>query len=213
MVNLKEVGYIFLAIIILTFALNYKNIINNNLSFNILIFNLILMSIVIIISIIAKTIVAYYYEAKIEHKIWMWQRFGFRREHYFKKPIPMGIILPFVLSVISKGYILFLVALEFDVSTTSARAAKKHGIYRFTEMTDIHIGLIASAGIVGLLFASIIGYILNFPEFSRLCVYYSAYSLIPFGNLDGTKIFFGSRTFWIALIVLVAIFFGFSFMP
>ncbi|MFA6023030.1 MAG: hypothetical protein WC781_03005 [Candidatus Pacearchaeota archaeon] len=213
MFSLKEIGSMILATIILTFVVSYNSILASPQNFINIFINFIFIAIVVLSSVIAKKLVAYYYEAKIEHQIWMIQRFGIKKQDYFKKPIPMGVIFPFILSLISMGYIWWMAVLEFDVFSTTARAAKRHGIYRFTEMADSHIGFIAAAGTVASLIVAVICYIANFPEISRLCIYYSAFSLVPYGNLDGTKIFIGSRILWISLIILVAIFFGFTFVP
>lgn len=207
MFNSKELIYISLAIIVGTFIIYFNELSKGaNSSIILLLFTLIIMAITIIVNISAKKIAAYYYEAKIETKIWMWERYGIKRGQHFKTPIPAGILIPALISIISFGYFIWLTLLEFDVFATTARAAKKHGMYRFTDMTDIHIGLIAASGVVANLITAILGYIAGFPEFSRLSIFYAFFSMIPFGNLDGTKIFFGSKNIWIGLGIIVLIF-------
>ena len=101
--------------------------------------------------------------------------------------------------------------MEFEIHPSTARASKRHGIYRFTEMTDWHMGLIAAAGLVANLFAAMIGYIIGAPEFTKLSIYYACFCLIPFGNLDGTKIFFGSIIIWFTLLIICAVFLSYAF--
>jgi len=203
----RELTYVLLAIIVGAFVIYFNDIAKAKDYSPILLLSAFgVIALTIIINIIAKKLTAYYYEAKIESKIWMWQRFGFKRQQYFKNPIPAGILLPAFVSIVSFGYFIFLTFLEFDVSSTSARAAKRHGIYRFTDMTDIHIGLIAASGVVANLIAAVLGYLAGFPEFSRVSIFYAFFSMIPFGNLDGTKIFFGSKNMWIGLGAIVLIF-------
>ncbi len=207
----KEIGHILIAFIVLGFSISLENIIKNGLDYLLILTVFLLILLIMLVNILSKKAAAYYYEAKIEHRIWMWERFGFRREERFPKPIPLGIIAPVIFSVVSYGKTLWLAALEFDVYTTSARASKRHGEHRYTEMTEIHITLITAAGVVANLILSIIGYLAGFPELSKLSIYYAAYSMIPFGNLDGSKIFFGSRLVWYTLGIICLIFLGYAF--
>lgn len=218
MESVKEISYIILAIIVLAFAVNIHALQNPGFQYSFIFINLIIVALIVAINIIGKEIAAYYYEARIENKIWMWQRYGFKREQYLKTPLPAGIIVPFFMSLISYGYIIWLAALEFDVFSTSARASKRHGKFRFTEMTDIHIGLIASAGIVLSLISAVIGYIFSgfIPpalDFAKLSVFYALFSLLPFGSLDGTKVFFGSRIIWVTLVIITIVCLGFVYLP
>jgi len=207
----KEIGHILLALIVLGFSISLAGIIKNGIDYLAILTGFLLILIVMLVNILAKKATAYYYEAKIEHNIWMWERFGFKREERFSKPMPAGIIVPVIFSITSYGKAFWLAALEFDVYTTSARASKRHGEHRYTEMTEIHIGLIAAAGIIANLIAGIIGYLVGFPEFSKLNIYYAIYSMIPFGSLDGSKIFFGSRLVWYTLGIICLIFLSYTF--
>jgi len=170
------------------------------------------LAVIIFINLVAKKATAYYYESVAEIKIWHFQRFGFREHFYFKKPIPIGLILPIILSIISFGAFSWLACLEFDVKPLTARKAKRHGFYSFSEMTEWHLALIAASGIVINLLASIIGYLVNQPEFARLSGYYACFNLLPLGNLDGTKVFFGSYKLWAFLAVLCLIFLGYALL-
>ena len=59
---------------------------------------------------------------------------------------------------------------------------------------------------------SFAAYNLNFIELAKLCVYFSAFNLIPIGKLDGTRILFGSKTLWIFLVIFVLSSLGFVIM-
>ena len=221
----RELFYIALAVVIVWFAVSFARVAaGNQISYSLIFLNLAVVALVIILNVFTKKIVAHFYEAKIEHKAWTIQRFGFGREHHFNKPVPAGIIIPFFLSITTLGYWIWMAVLEFDIYSTTARAAKRHGMHRFTEITEIHMGLIAASGVVINLFAAIIGYIIGFPEFSKLSIYYACYSMIPLGNLDGAKIFFsggditrgskplGLPTLWAVLGIICLIFLFFSFI-
>jgi len=208
----KEISHIILAIIILSFVVSFNQISKNSERGHLIIFSIIIITLIIFINIIAKKITAYYFESNIESKIWHLQQYSFKQSYHFKKPLPAGIIIPFILSVISLGYAMWLAILEFEVNPSSTRVSKRHGHYRVSEMTDTQIGIIAASGVIVNLIASIIGYLIGVPEFARLSIYYAAFSLLPLSGLDGTKIFFGSRVMWFSLVIITAIFLGYAFL-
>lgn len=172
--------------------------------------------IIIALNITAKKLVAYYYEADTETKFWAWYQYGFKQGSHFKRPVPMFWFPP-LLSLISSGFIQWLAILEFDVKPRVERAARRHGIYGFTEMEDYHIAVIAAAGIALNLIVAIISYFLagavpSLELFARLNIFFAFWSLIPLSSLDGTKILFGSKIIWFALLIISAIFLGYTFV-
>lgn len=200
--ELREVVIIVFAALILGFSAAFPN-------FSLIYAAVLSMFIIVVVNFIAKKVVAYYLEADIKLKFWEIYHFYWPAKSHFKKPMPLFWISP-LLSLISLGNILWLAILEFDVSPRPERASRRHGMYRFTEMTDWHVGTIATWGIVANLFLAVSGYLLGFGMFAKLNVYFALWSLLPIGSLDGTKILFGSRVLWMAMLILAAIFFGFT---
>ncbi len=214
MIKREESYHIIFAIIVLTFAVLYNPVIIGNFEYGLLFLSLIFISIIVLGNVLTKKICAYYFESEISVKNWMWERYGFKRHEYFKTPIPLGIILSFVAAILSKGTFIWMAILESDAQGTSARASKRHGIYRFTELTESNLSFILASGVVFNLLLSIIAYLANLPQLGRWSIFYATYSLIPFGALDGTKIFFGSRVLWFALVVITLIFLSYAlFLP
>jgi Zn-dependent protease len=127
--------------------------------------------------------------------------------HKFKNPIQIGLILPLITSIITFGNLVWLTSTTFDVKPKSYRAAKRFGLYSFSEVTENHIGLIAFWGILFNLILAVIAYILNFPEFARLSIYYAAFNLLPLSELDGNKLFFGNMVLWCitTIVTLIAL--------
>jgi len=214
MFKIEELLKIFLGIIILAFAINLNNIAKTGISQIQIITAFIFVALIVLVNVFAKKLAAYYYHSHAEIKIWNIERYGLRQGQHFNKPVPAGIIFPFFISLLSYGYFMWMAIFEFDVNPSSSRASKKHDIYKFSEMTDFDIGMIASAGVVANLFAAIIGYIAGFPEFAKLSIYFAAFSLVPISSLDGTKIFFGSRNLvlWITLVVITTIALGYAWL-
>lgn len=113
-----------------------------------------------------------------------------------------------LLSLITKGFVQWLAILESDVTPKTERVAKRHGLYRFTQITEWHIAWIATWGIIVNFILAIIGYIAGFELFAKLSIYFIAWSIIPLSGLDGAKIFFSSRGLWITLFTIIIIVLG-----
>jgi len=158
-------------------------------------------------NVLIKKIIGYSLEINVRTKFWSWYQYGFRRDSHFKKPVPM-IWVPLLASLLTKGLFWWLAILEFDVTPKTERVAKRHGLYRFTQVTEWHIAWIAAWGIILNLVLGIIGYIAGFELFARLSIYFAAWSIVPLSGLDGSKIFFSSRGIWITLATITLIILG-----
>jgi len=201
MINLKESIAIVLISIILGFFISLIT------SFQAFFYSLLIIFIVILINILAKKITAYYLDSQIEIKIWNFQQWGYKKSQYMKKPFPIGIFMPILTAIITLGYVVWSACLTFDVKAKQYRAAKRHGLYTFSEMTEYHIGLIAASGIIINLIFALIGYLAGLTEFARLNIYFAFFNMIPLSDLDGNKVFFGSLVLWsfLAIITLIAL--------
>lgn len=202
--NLKETGteilIVIIASIILSMSIAFRDI-------SIMYAATISFLIIIGANVLIKKIVGYFLEINVRTKFWSWYQYGFRKDSHFKKPLPM-IWLPLLASLFTKGIFWWLAILEFDVTPKTERVAKRHGLYRFTQLTEWHIAWIATAGIILNFFLAIIGYIAGFELFAKLSLYFAAWSIIPLSGLDGSKIFFSSRGLWITLFTITLIILG-----
>lgn len=204
MINLKEIILTIAIAVVLGVTISLLE------TWDLLLTSLILVFIILALNILAKKAMAYYLDSEIEVKLWNIERYGFKPNQKFKRPFPAGIFVPVVFSFITLGTLKWMASLVFDVKAKVHRAAKRHGLWSFSEMTEYHIGLIASAGIFVNLLAAIVGYLINQPEFSKLNIYYAFFNMLPISDLDGNKIFFGSRVIWttLAIITLVGMFYA-----
>lgn len=166
---------------------------------------------VLLINTSAKKIASIQVDSEIEIKPWEIRQYGFKKHSYFKKPFQAGIFFPIIFSVLSLGNFIWMASLVFDVKPKIYRAAKRHGLYSFSEMTEYHIGFIAAIGIVANLLFAVIGYFIGFPDFARLNIYLAAFNMIPLSDLDGNKIFFGSLVLWSFLAALILVALGYAF--
>ena len=200
MFTTKEVIWIIIAILIGGFVIGLSSSLRPSF------IGLLWASIIILVSVIAKKIAAPFYSLEIEHKSWGWKRWGWYERSEFKKPIPLGIILPFFISVLSLGIIKPLTLLQFDAENfTKKRVLRKRGDYRYSEINESDLAFTAAWGFWALILLAIIGFFLKQPEITKYSIYYGIWNLIPFSNLDGTKIFFGSLINWILLVIVYVI--------
>lgn len=199
--NRKELTSILIAVLVLAFIISLVETMDLFLSALLAVF------LVISINVIAKKVTSYYLESEIEIKLWEVRRYGFKPSRHFKKPIPAGVIFPIVIIALSFGAIKWVASLVFDVKSKVYRAAKRHGLYSFSEMSESHIGMIAAGGIFANLVFAVIGYLLGFPLFTKINILYAFFNMFPFSDLDGNKIFFGNIVTWsfLAAITLIGI--------
>lgn len=202
----KEFFSLIGAVIILTivFGFSYASKSDWNQLSLILLFS----AIVISLNIIAKKITASALDTDVSHSVWSWSRYGLTPHSHFKNSVPIGAILPIILSLFSLGLLKFPAVLTYETKALKTRAAKRFGFYSFTEITEWHNSLIGASGIFILLLLSLITYLLpiNLELLAKMSAYYAFFNLLPISNLDGTQIFFGSRVLWTALSIIALIF-------
>lgn len=203
MINAKEGAIIVLVSIVLAFTISLVE------SLNLFLSTLLSVFLVIAVNILAKKFAAFMLESEIEIRLWEIRQWGFKPHKHFKKPIPAGIIFPLAVAFLSIGYIYWLASLVFDINSKAYRAAKRWGLYTFSEVTEYHIGWIAAWGVIANLLFAIIGYFAGFMEFAKLNIFFALFNMIPFSNLDGNKIYFGNVVLWSFLAILTLIGLGY----
>lgn len=207
MFNRKEIGIILIVSIFLAFAITLAK------TTEYFLYALLGVFAVILINTLAKKVAAYFFESEIEIKLWEFKRYGYTRSQKFKKSFPAGLIIPLISKIILWPFngIIWMASLTFDVKPKSWRVAKRHGYYSFSEMTEDHIGYIAAFGILANLVFAIIGYLIGYPLFSKINVWFAFFNMIPISNLDGNKIFFGNLTLWNVLAIIALLGMGYAF--
>lgn len=204
MLNKREILIILLVSIIVAATISIFN------RWDVFAYTLLTVFLIIMINVVAKKIASFYLDSHAEIKLWEIERYGFKPKEHFRKPVPAGVIFPILFSIISFGYFTWMAVTTFDVKPRTYRAAKRFGLYNFSEMSEYHLGLIAAIGIVTNLVFAVIAYLLNVPQFARLSIFFAFFNTLPLSDLDGNKMYFGSVVLWtfIAALVLVGLFFA-----
>jgi hypothetical protein len=150
---------------------------------------------------------------RIEHEVWSISQYGLPTAARFKKPVPLGVLFPLIVTFLSGGFIKPLLFFQFKVENIpSIRLLKAHGDRRALRKELIHeadFAFATSAGFFALLGLSVLIFLLFvLTELTVLKVialyplYYSLWNMIPLGNLDGSKLFFGSVLSWSVILFL-----------
>jgi len=209
--KISEITTIVAAIIVLFIVGSFQFVIESNT--RMISLTLLFSSIIILATVFSKKLVASYLDLGIEHKIWSFSRWGLRRPQTFNKRIPIGLIFPLFVTLFTLGLVKFPSILTYEANTLKRRAAKRHGFYSYTEMTEMHNGLIGATGIASILVISLIAYFLPYQGFeylSQLAAFYAFANILPIGNLDGAQTFFGSRVLWTILAAITLTFVSFA---
>jgi len=206
MLNLREIYSLLAVTLVITLAFGLFR------SVSVFLYIFLAVFLAIFINALAKKVTSFYLDSEIEIKTWQVKRYGFKAHNYFKKPFQAGIFFPIITSLITLGNFIWMASLVFDVKPKIYRAAKRHGLYSYSEMTEEHIGWIAAAGIAANLVFAVVGYLIGFSELARISIYFAFFNMIPLSDLDGNKIFFGSRILWSFLAALVLIGIGYVFL-
>ncbi len=200
----SEIIQIIIAIVILAIVTGAKDLVSLNL--DAVIKATVFSAIVIGANIIGKKIVASRLDADVEHDVWKMERYGFSVSSHLEKSVPVGIIFPLFITVISLGTVNLMSVLTYQTKALKRRAARRFGPFSFTEMTDYHNAWVGAGGIIVVLFVAFISYwIPSASGLGRFATFYAFWNMVPFSKLDGTQIYFGSRVLWSILAVITLI--------
>ena len=213
----KEIIWMMIVIIIMSFILGFTTNPESQSASIRFINPCIASTLIIFVSAIAKKIGASRNYIKIEQTIWEFQRWGVYKRSKFPKPIPLGLIFSFFLAFFTLGYIKPLVFIQFDGEDIPSKRVLKHQGMRKNRRREVlgeaDLGYTAAWGFYSLLVLALIGVILKIylnldfgTDLTNFSIYYGLWNLVPFGQLDGTKLFFGVPIGWffITTIYLVS---------
>ena len=152
----------------------------------------------IAVHVLAQKLTALRFGANLEYELWTIRRYWFFEKSYFKRPFPAWLFMPLILVIISFGFIKWFAVLTFGAFPTTRRIQR-----RWYELTEWEYALIAISGIFANLVLAIISEFLGWHDFAILNILFAFFNVFPFSQLNGTKIFFGSRALWVFSIILI----------
>ncbi len=213
----KEVLHLLLSSIILGFVFGFDDkrpVFILSLWFQNYLFVTLLSFISLLIFILSQKIISSIYRANSEYRVWYTRRFLIRESGYIKskqpepklyETIPLGIILPILVILFSKGSLPFSAVLQTQIS-----AFKPHRIgKKFSEVTEYESSVIALCPIITCMIIALLSKFLNLESLYIINLSLAISNILPLPKLNGMTIFFGSRFLYIFsffLITLLAIF-------
>jgi hypothetical protein len=153
-----------------------------------------------------------FYDAFVEYRLWITRRYGVHKHQIFHRPLPLGLLLAFVMTFVSLGK-LYVTALGHIIITPQlSRIGRKSA-----QVTEYEEALIAFSGIATHLFWLILlswAARLVAVDFSSAILINAVmlfFLLIPLPPLEGGVIFFGSRNFYIFVLAFSLATYGLLF--
>lgn len=206
MFNQKEIAFIFAVVLTLSFSLSLF------MGSEIFLYTLLSILLVISANVLTKKIFSYYFDSEIRIRLWEIERYYYGGIRKLKRPFPAGIFFPILTTLITLGNFVWMASLVFDMKPEVHRAAKRFGLYMYSEITESHEGLIAASGIFINLILAVAGYLIGYEDFAILNMYFAFFNILPISDLDGNKIFFGSKILWSFMASLVLIGLAYAFL-
>ena len=114
----------------------------------------------------------------------------------------MGVILPILLFILSKGIIKSFTFLQYDAKAKTSKAVKKRIAKTWSEIMEWDLALISFWGTISILVLFLIADLLGFKVLAKYSLYYSLWNLLPISQLDGCKLFFSSFALFIFALIL-----------
>jgi len=157
-------------------------------------------AVILAVNIGAKKLSSSLFDCNISLNLWTVKQFGFARSRHLRKPFPMWIVLPLVLAWASVGALKWVAVTIFEASPSHVALRR-----RYSEISEWELALIAVSGSFANIVLALILQAFALHEFAMFSALFAVLSLVPLGQLDGTKVLFGSRMLWIFSILLALI--------
>jgi Zn-dependent protease len=213
--KITEIPSILISIIIFTLIASFSFLLENRIEIIPQIF--LFTSVIILLNVSSKKLIASLLNIEVKHELWTMQRFGFAKSQKLKVAIPAGIIFPLFITLMTQGITKFGAFLTYETNVSRTKVFKQVGPYRYGTITDWENGLIGATGICAVLILGTLAYLFPIAEFeylAKLSIFYAFVNLIPFSKLDGTQIYFGSKTIWkILAFIATVLTFLFLYIP
>jgi len=159
----------------------------------------------------AHKIVAKQYGCRSTFRIWGIKQIGFRKNSKISnlrifgkrfEKLNIGILLPIALSFFSNGLLKVCTIGSSEISEVKMERINK----KYAYISDFDTSLMHLVGPMTLIIVSLILSGINqFEQISQMAYYLAIFSMIPFSNLDGSKVFFGSPLLYVASLAFMVL--------
>jgi len=195
MINKEALIYAVLAALLMGYVFSLEKI-----TFNYFLISSLMALVILVVNLGAKKLSASLFDCNISFNLWTIKQFWFTKGAHFKKPFPMWVVFPLILGWATLGTVKWVAVTVFDASPSPVALRR-----RYSEISEWELALIAVSGPFANIVLALILQAFNLHEFAMFSALFAVLSLVPFGQLDGTKVLFGSRMLWIFSILLALI--------
>ena len=205
-----EKKHILFSILIISFVFAYNDK-SKTFQLGYWLFNLIktiiIVTIILVIYEYSHKYLAKKYGATTEHKILSIKQYGLKVTRKLKKEIPLGVILPILITLISAGKLFFPLTNQFAINSERKRRIGR----KFQYVTNYESAKIAAFGSIIIIFFSytlktislITPFTFSYTIFISNII--AIFSLVPLPKTNGSMIFFGSKTLYILTLTFILI--------
>jgi len=137
-----------------------------------------------------------------EYSLWNVSRFGFKPTSV-KKPVPVGIIISLIVTIVTMGKLFMVAVGSYDL------IINKHSRFgrKTVHINDYDEAKIALVGPLVNIALMIVFQLFNrngmFDQFVFINGMIALFHMIPVSNLDGAKIFFGSKVLYLFSLAFI----------
>lgn len=202
----KEIGSFIISVIVLSLIFGFDDK-QSVFNLNHWLINLVRIAILVIISLLvhelAHKLLARYHGCKAESRVWGIQQIGFKKTAKIMK-LPLGILLPLIVMLLSKGQLFFAAINQTSYSTMPEERLGK----KYPRLMNYEMAKFAAAGpIASILFALLIKSlgISQISDLITINIALAVSNVLPFPRLDGSECLFGSKTLFIFTFFFVII--------
>ena len=163
-------------------------------------YTLILVIITLSIHILGIKLASSYFKQDSRFKLWDFTQFLFAEKRHFKKPLPIGIFVSLLITLMSNGAIFFTAISTFQTSHKKTIGRK------FPNISEREIALIGIYSLLANLILLIIFKLLGIQQGLLINSWFILWNLLPISDLIGSQIFFGSRTLYFFSLFFILLF-------
>ncbi len=202
----REVGQFIIAVIVLGLVLGFNDP-SEVFQFSYWLTNYLIVAavaaIILFLYIIMQKCMAASRGAETQFQIWSMYRYGLKRQKTVKQGIPVGVIIPLIVTIVTLGRIACGTVASSHVQTNERlRLGRK-----LQEITDFEKAMILAAGPYTAMIISVIMPMFDPSSFALLFkkagLVLAISNMLPLPGLDGMKIFLSSPALYIFSVVLI----------
>lgn len=176
--------------------------------------NFVIIFLLVLVSFLFRELVikywAYRHDSKVDYRLWVVNRFGFKKWERFdrsglKRGVPLGVIIAFIVTVLSNGLLYFCAVGENEVIVNKkARTGRKQ-----IELNNYEDAIIQLSAVFANVFLMVLGmsvfswFGFDTSMFIKINFFIAVFAMIPLSRLEGAKIFFGSRNLYVFALATI----------